>query len=145
MLLILFFTPTQEQGISTIVAGAFALLASFVAFVRTVKRRLPALEKREKYVAWSIFYELASVIAVTICSYAFYKNFGLLEGDKPVTRPLDFLYFSVVTWTTLGYRDLRPSSDVSKVFAASEAIFGYAFMGLYFALAFHALAIRSKN
>jgi Ion channel len=40
------------------------------------------------------------------------------------------LYFSMVTWTTLGYGDVRPS-DNARMLAASEAVLGYMFLGLW--------------
>lgn len=62
-----------------------------------------------------------------------YKAFGLmfdgchLQGDNLSWS--DSFYFSVVTWTTLGYGDFTPYKDV-RIFAAVEALFGYLFMGL---------------
>jgi hypothetical protein len=41
----------------------------------------------------------------------------------------DALYFSVVTWTTLGYGDIQPVRDL-RMFAAIEALYGYIFFGL---------------
>lgn len=45
----------------------------------------------------------------------------------------DALYFSTVTWTTLGYGDIHPSAD-ARAYAAIEAFFGYLFMGLMVAV-----------
>ena len=39
------------------------------------------------------------------------------------------VYFSVVTWTTLGYGDLAPSAE-ARALAASQALLGYIFLGL---------------
>jgi len=41
----------------------------------------------------------------------------------------DALYFSIVTWTTLGYGDFQPQ-EYFRLFAAIEAIYGYMFLGL---------------
>jgi hypothetical protein len=40
------------------------------------------------------------------------------------------LDFSIVTWTTLGYGDVRPSAN-ARMLAASEAVLGYMFLGVY--------------
>jgi hypothetical protein len=56
-----------------------------------------------------------------------------------VTSFRDFLYFSIVTWTTVGYGDIKPSPD-SRMFAASEALLGYLTMGLYLYLIFYSIA-----
>ena len=43
----------------------------------------------------------------------------------------DALYFSVMTWTTVGYGDFTPITPISKIVAASEALLGYIFMGVF--------------
>lgn len=42
----------------------------------------------------------------------------------------DCLYFSVVTFTTLGYGDITPKTDLLKALAASQAALGAFTMGL---------------
>jgi Ion channel len=59
-----------------------------------------------------------------------YSYLGLIDNDKVVREPLTSLYFSVVTWTTLGYGDIRPSLE-TRLVAASEALLGYVWMGLF--------------
>lgn len=52
-----------------------------------------------------------------------------LKGDA---EPIDFwdaLYFSIVTWTTLGYGDLQPQ-DGLRVLASLQAVIGYLFLGV---------------
>lgn len=46
---------------------------------------------------------------------------------------LDALYFSVVTWTTLGYGDITPCPDIRWV-AALEALAGFVVMALLIAV-----------
>ena len=90
-------------------------------------------------------YNLSALLLILITIFAIiYQALGLIDGDAIVTRPLDFLYFSFVTWTTLGYGDLKPSLD-SRMFAASEAFLGYLFMGLYIAVIFHWMSARADN
>jgi hypothetical protein len=47
-----------------------------------------------------------------------------------VTSFSDTLYFSIVTWTTLGYGDFQPEPG-SRIYASIEALIGYIYMGLY--------------
>src|SRR5438105_3889295 len=57
-------------------------------------------------------YALSTLAVQIILMYAIlYRWFGIFDGNSIVKEPLDFLYFSIVTWTTLGYGDIRPSLD----------------------------------
>src|SRR5262249_50467365 len=67
-----------------------------------------------------------------------YAYLGLIDGERLVREPITCLYFSIVTWTTLGYGDVRPSMD-ARLVAASEALLGYTWMAFFigmFALLF---------
>ena len=54
--------------------------------------------------------------------------FGLTSSRQ--LDPVDYIYFSVITWTTVGYGDITPSES-SRLIAALEALSGYIFMGLF--------------
>jgi voltage-gated potassium channel Kch len=61
-----------------------------------------------------------------------YKSFGVIPPTANVSSQvgwLDAIYFSVVTWTTLGYGDFRPGDEV-KLWVIAEALIGYIYMGL---------------
>jgi hypothetical protein len=76
-----------------------------------------------------------------------YRDTGLLEIEVPTNDPWTCLYFSVVTWTTLGYGDIRPVG-FARFIAGSEAIVGYfgmaALIGI-FSNFFNRLDVRSKE
>ena len=70
------------------------------------------------------------LFASTILSYAvLYRHFGVVDVDKPSSDPVTCLYFSIVTWTTLGYGDVRPTPD-ARLLAASESVVGYIVMAI---------------
>ncbi|PHS69206.1 MAG: hypothetical protein COB23_07120 [Methylophaga sp.] len=64
-----------------------------------------------------------------------YKSFGVVTpvsgGVLVKLNWLDSIYFSVVTWTTLGYGDFRPDTDQVKLFVMVEALLGYIYMGVF--------------
>lgn len=65
----------------------------------------------------------------------------LVTDGKSIKYYLSFpeaIYFSIVTWTTLGYGDLKPLKYV-KYIAAIEAFLGYFFMAIFIALIFKKL------
>ena len=51
-------------------------------------------------------------------------TFSGIHGSDQQIQLNDFLYFSFVTLTTLGYGDLLPLSATAKTLAFVEAIFG---------------------
>ncbi len=61
-----------------------------------------------------------------------YFAYGIIDStnDEVVSGNwLNAIYFSVVTWTTLGYGDFRPIDEL-KIWVMVEALMGYIFMGL---------------
>jgi Ion channel len=120
----------------------FVYLSTVIIFVVAQFDRLQSGNRGERFFA---LFSLSIFPLMMIVFFAMvYKTLGLVEGNAMVKRPLDFLYFSMVTWTTLGYGDLKPSLD-SRMFAASEALLGYIFMGLYIAVIFHLISARANK
>lgn len=60
------------------------------------------------------------VVAGTIF-YSFEESWGLVDA----------FYFSVITLTTIGYGDLTPTTDVSKVFTVCYVVSGVAMFGVF--------------
>jgi hypothetical protein len=52
-------------------------------------------------------------------------------------------YFSIVTFTTLGFGDVKPNGVVGELLASSEVIIGYLTLGLLLAVLAEKLARRS--
>lgn len=52
---------------------------------------------------------------------------GVFAGN-PVTTTVDFLYFSFITMTTVGYGDLTPGPDSIRMLAVIEALMGQIFL-----------------
>ena len=96
-------------------------------------------------IGWPIC-ELTSFALATILAYALdYRVLGIkptASGD-PVTA-WDSIYFSIITWTTVGYGDFVPT-PTTRAFAASEALLGYLFTGLYVATLFQVLVMTGPR
>jgi len=60
------------------------------------------------------------------------------------TSGKDALYFSIVTFTTLGYGDLTPN-DQFKIVAAGQAVLGYITLGLIVGYAGSLFSIKSQG
>lgn len=58
-----------------------------------------------------------------------YAGFGLLEGK--MLGPIDYIYFSIVTSTTIGYGDLHTHSDTGKYVVCIQAFVSLTFVVLF--------------
>jgi len=56
---------------------------------------------------------------------------------------VDFLYFSIVTISTVGYGDISPVGIIPKIITAFEIAIGYFFLGMTFALIINRYSSRS--
>jgi hypothetical protein len=71
--------------------------------------------------------------ALLIGNYgAIYAAFGVIDTQTVAANTSSLataMYFSIVTWTTLGYGDVQPDPAL-RLLAASEALVGYVYLGL---------------
>ena len=60
-----------------------------------------------------------------------YQTLGEQISATPALGPFwDYLYFSMVTFTTLGYGDILPKTTTLRMICGSEAFLGAFMMGL---------------
>jgi hypothetical protein len=72
-------------------------------------------------------------IALVFIFAGIYQGGGLLDGSKPADASTA-LYFSIITWTSVGYGDLTPPREL-RMIAAMEAVLGYIFLATLAAIA----------
>ena len=96
------------------------------------------------------FFELLSVALtglsnIGLFAYIYYTlgvqgSSGIIVGEFTTS-----LYFSIVTWTTLGYGDLKPIDELRLV-ASLEALMGYIYMAVLIGLFLNLLqSNKSRN
>ncbi len=78
----------------------------------------------------------ASALIIVVCAFFYYSQPGLLiyrdQGPVADASFLQGLYFSMITFTTLGYGDLYPAPEpLCRVVAMSEAVIGGFLMALF--------------
>ena len=84
-------------------------------------------------------------IYVTIFAFAtLYQRAGILYGQEISFSPVDALYFSVVTWTTLGYGDFQPTESL-RLLAALQALLGTFFIPILIAAVLFSLQLKSQK
>jgi len=66
---------------------------------------------------------------ISFCFAVIYAGFHLL-GDQPKSV-FDYIYFSVVTSTTIGYGDLHPINNAGKMLVCVQAVAVVAFIVLF--------------
>lgn len=87
------------------------------------------------------------MMLVCICLFAcLYMVFGVVEDndDQAITGLWEHIYFSVVTFTTLGYGNFVPANTAAEVIAAFEAIIGFAIFALLIGIA-SAVALQKEK
>jgi hypothetical protein len=76
------------------------------------------------------------VVALAFC-YVFHAVDGYWDGGffgDPDVASHEFMYFSLVTITTLGYGDLAPAAPAGRLLAATEAVIGQVYLVTFVAL-----------
>jgi hypothetical protein len=133
------FTVRQAQGPWVIAGDALEIGISAAACVWAF-----FVTRRGLSLATAAIVSAFSCSALIILFALAYRDLGLIDtaDGTVVTDPSNCLYFSIVTWTTLGFGDFRPS-PAARPFAAAEAIVGYLFMVI--SIAFVALYLPSTS
>ncbi|SAK81195.1 Ion channel [Caballeronia hypogeia] len=78
---------------------------------------------------------LGVLLCIAVWTYSdIYMKLGILDVSSTVVHDREScLYFSIVTFTTLGYGDYRPTLD-GRMVAATEALTGYVFFGVFISM-----------
>lgn len=115
------------KGLQNIYVLAFFVSSVFLTSFHNVFAR------REELYLWPQFGKMLLAMYVCIIGYAgHYLHHGIIYDGLIIQDPATSLYFSVVTWTTLGYGDFQPTAAVRGL-AASQALLGTLFMPLLLA------------
>lgn len=89
---------------------------------------------------------LGILLCIAVWTYSdIYMKLGILDVSSTVVRDREScLYFSIVTFTTLGYGDYRPTLDARMV-AATEALTGYVFFGVFISMISSYVAVHRQQ
>jgi len=110
-----------------------ALLLLLVLFLSTVSIPYQLAWAREYLGRLIYIFIFNTMFSIAVYALIYYKN-GLLNSGVPVEPSyLESLYFSITTWTTLGYGDFGPPSNIALV-TSIEALNGLFTVGIFVAL-----------
>ena len=119
---------TNAIGVEVAVALLVAAALGFAA--TTLLRRIfeqPVIRVREVVAALSAYIEFAMAFAFLYMAAARLGDDAFFASGA-VGGMGDFVYFSVITITTLGYGDLTPATDIGRSLAMVETLFGQVFL-----------------
>ena len=143
------FSPMSESPFRNYTAIAFSILG-FWYFIWVV---IAAPFRKYFILTPSSITEDSSVdplrlLIDAIISSAFlimvFALFYRIVGTIPPGTPLDNIYFSAVTFSTLGFGDIRPHPN-AQAFAAIEAIIGNLHLGIIVGSTFAGIAGANKH
>jgi hypothetical protein len=60
--------------------------------------------------------------------------FYFTSSITPITHAFDYFYFSTITFSTLGYGDIHPTSTVGQIMCCSEVACGFIMFGILLTL-----------
>ena len=73
-------------------------------------------------------YLLIGIFFMSVFTFLAAIGQGPFYAQTASERSVDHLYFSFVTLTTVGFGDLTPTADLSRMIAVSEALIGQLFL-----------------
>jgi hypothetical protein len=111
-----------------IVAGLIVVLhlAVLLAIVRRIATHL-VISWQTVLAALSIYLLIGMTFGALFAFLGEIYSEGVFAGH-PVTTAVDYLYFSFITMTTVGYGDLTPGPDSIRMLAVTEALVGQIFL-----------------
>lgn len=118
----------DAEWLQTTAAGLYTLLLMITPIV--VVRRLAL---RPVITFDTIAGALAAYVQIGLFFAALFQFVSLLTGEPFFTQvtdasPMDYMFFSFVTLTTLGYGDLTPGTDAGQMLSVMEALLGQVFL-----------------
>ena len=93
-----------------------------------------------------IFDVLISAFFAIVSFSLAYEAAGIIDTLEPayIASAVDNLYFSAVTFSTLGFGDFRPASE-ARLLASLEALLGNLHLGLLAGAAFYAVQFKPQK
>jgi hypothetical protein len=120
-------------------------------FLDTLEAHLKGTRRMALFRVWGWIDYGRSLLRVAAISFGLAAVYGAIYRMFP--QILDFkdsantwftpYYFSIVTYTTLGFGDVRPATLAGEIIVSSEVILGYTTLGLLLSVLAQSIARRS--
>lgn len=113
--------------IATVSLGLALALTAAGAVLRRVSGRL-RIDSTTVFGAMAVYLLIGLSYAYLYQLIALTQSHPFFAGDHGTLYPVDYLYFSFITITTVGYGDFTPAGRVGEMIAASEAVIGQLYL-----------------
>lgn len=123
-----FAEANEVVGTASIIVG-LVMASGVVMIVRRIFEH-DRVTLQQVIAALAAYLETALVFAFVYAGVDSFSDGRLLNGDLAVgaSGGPEYLYFSVVTMTTLGYGDLTPATQAARTLVMVETLFGQIFL-----------------
>lgn len=98
-------------------------------FIKAAKYKLEYFNSLISYLIWGYGLKVSRVLLTGAAAILAYATAYYFNGPT-LCNIANSLYYSTVTFTTLGYGDILPTDENMKILSASEALLGAITMGL---------------
>ena len=140
------------RGLNSCFGNAlFRRAAADQDFLDTLEAHLKGSRRMALFWAWGLIDYGRSLLRVAVISFGVALLYGVIYKVFPSI--LDFkdsantwftpYYFSIVTYTTLGFGDVKPATLAGEMIVSSEVILGYTTLGLLLSVLAQNIARRS--
>jgi hypothetical protein len=123
----------KRRGYTTFLVDSFSMIYAVIypigiVYISALSINTPRVLIDNHYL---VMFVAACILMIALASFArLYHMVGITEiatGERSKSM-LDCLYYSIITWTTVGYGDFVPMSRRSRMVAATESLLGYVTM-----------------
>jgi hypothetical protein len=114
-------------AIATVSLGLVLAIAGAVAVLHRIGGKL-RIDATTVYGAMSVYLLIGLSYGYLYQLIALTESHPFFAGNHGTLYPVDYIYFSFITITTVGYGDFTPAGRVGEMIAASEAVIGQLYL-----------------
>ena len=123
-------------------------LLQIVRIIKITKLR-KVLKLTDSLVSLTNYFRMISIILSTFFAFhliaCFWLEFTMDETLSPTSNYLRSMYWVITTLTTVGYGDITPSTDVTRIFTMLIMLLGVAFYGVIIGIVSRLISIRDQH
>ncbi|WP_157136847.1 ion channel [Sphingomonas sp. PAMC 26617] len=130
----LLHTVFQFGDYLTLMPSLLVILVAHQVFVGEVAR---SGMRKTAAGRWIGLFYFGVFLCILIAAYGYiFSQIGLHDSGSCACQTQNLgtgVFFSVITWTTVGYGDITATAPIARFFAAAEALNGYLVLALFVA------------